>query len=159
MRCLRLVWLLMLTLILPPVVVTPAAAPTDFSGVWEFNPAKSKNLGMMSNLRLTSTIKQTDTMLIISEASVFNGQEQKNEVRYDLTGKAVSNERPMSGRNETVSKWAGDKLVTTWTGEGAIAGTKVVRTETISLSADGKTLTVESVRGSNPPLVMVYDRK
>ena len=159
MRCLRLVWLLMLILILPPVVVTPAAAPTDFSGVWEFNPAKSKNLGMMSNLRLTSTIKQTDTMLIISEASVFNGQEQKNEVRYDLTGKAVSNERPMSGRNETASKWIGDKLVTTWTGESAIAGAKVVRTETMSLSADGKTLTVETVRGSNPPLVMVYDRK
>src|SRR5215475_1286609 len=158
MRSLRPVWLLILISILPPVVVT-SAAPTDFSGVWEFNPARSKNVGMMSSLRLTSTIKQTDTMLIISEASVFNGQEQKNEVRYDLKGKAVTNERPMSGPNETVSKWAGDKLVTVWTGEGAVAGTKVVRTETISLSADGKTLTVETVRGSNPPLVMVYDRK
>jgi len=141
------------------VVVIPAALKTEFSGVWEFNPTRSKNVGMMSSLRLTSTIKQTDTMLIISEASVFNGQEQKNEVRYDLTGKAVTNERPMSGPNETVSKWAGGKLVTTWTGESAIAGAKVVRTETISLSADGKTLTVETVRGSNQPLVMVYDRK
>src|SRR5215475_15956358 len=159
MRCLRRVWFLTLILILPPVVVTPAAAPTDFSGVWEFNQAKSKNVGMMSNLRLTSTIKQTDTMLTISEASVFNGQEQKNEVRYDLTGKAVSNERPMSGPNETVSKWVGDKLVTTWTGESAIAGAKVVHTETMSLSVDGKTLTVDSVRGNSPPLVMVYDRK
>jgi hypothetical protein len=136
-----------------------AAVKTDFSGVWEFNPARSKNVGMMSNLRLTSTIKQTDTILIISEESVFNGQEEKREVRYDLTGKAVSNERPMSGKNETVSKWVGNKLVTTWTGEGAIAGTKVVHTETISLSTDGKTLTLESVRGSNPPLIMVYDRK
>jgi len=157
MRRLHTAWAPILILLL--VVITPAAGPTDFTGVWEFNPARSKNVGMMSSLRLTSTIKQTDTMLIISEASVFNGQEQKNEVRYDLKGKAVTNERPMSGPNETVSKWAGDKLVTVWTGEGAVAGTKVVRTETISLSADGKTLTVETVRGSNPPLVMVYDRK
>jgi len=159
MRSLRPVWLLIPILILPPVVVISAVVKTDFSGVWEFNPGKSKNVGMMSNLRLTSTIKQTDTLLIISEASVFNGQEQKREVRYDLAGKAVSNERPMSGPNETVSKWVGDKLVTTWTGESAIAGAKVVHTETMSLSVDGKTLTVDSVRGSNPPLVMVYDRK
>jgi hypothetical protein len=157
MRRLRNAW--SLALILPLAVIASAPAPTNFSGVWEFNPARSKNVGMMSSLRLTSTIKQTDNLLIISEASAFNGQEQKREVRYDLTGKAVSNERPMSGPNETVSRWAGDKLVTTWTGESAIAGAKVVRTETMSLSADGKTLTVETVRGSNPPLVMVYDRK
>src|SRR5215471_6349413 len=102
MRRLRNAWLLIL--ILQLAVITEATAPTDFQGVWDFNPARSKNVGMMSGLRLTSTIKQTDTMLIISESSVFNGQEQMNEVRYDLTGKTVSNERPMSGRNETVSK-------------------------------------------------------
>jgi hypothetical protein len=59
-----------------------------------------------------------------------------------------------------VSKWNGAKLVTTWTSESAVAGVpKVVRTETWSLSPDGKTLTIESVRGSNPALVMVFDNK
>src|SRR5260370_909910 len=46
------------------------------------------------------------------------------------------------------------------TSESAVAGgPKVVRKETRSLSPDGKTMTVESVRGSNPALVMVFDKK
>jgi len=50
--------------------------------------------------------------------------------------------------------------VTIWTSESAVAGgPKVVRTETRSLSSDGKTMTVESVRGSNPALVMVFEKK
>jgi hypothetical protein len=66
----------------------------------------------------------------------------------------------MAGPSETVSKWAKGNLVTTWTSESAIAGgPKVVRTETRSLSADGKTMTVESVRGLNPATVMVFDKR
>ena len=62
----------------------------------------------------------------------------------------------MEGSSQTVSKWNGETLVTTWTSESAIAGgAKVVRTERRSLSPDGKTMTVESVRGSRPALVMV----
>jgi hypothetical protein len=34
-----------------------------------------------------------------------------------------------------------------------------VRKETRSLSPDGKTMTVESVRSSNPAIVMVFDKK
>jgi hypothetical protein len=49
--------------------------------------------------------------------------------------------------------------VSTWTSQGAVAGTKVVRTETRSLSADGKTMTLQTVRGNNPPVIMVFDRK
>jgi hypothetical protein len=51
------------------------------------------------------------------------------------------------------------KLVATWTRDGAVAGTKSVMTETRSLSTDGKTMSVESARGANPPLVMVFDRR
>jgi hypothetical protein len=65
----------------------------------------------------------------------------------------------MGGPNQTVSKWDGNKLVTTWTGQSAVSGKSVVRTETRSLSPDGKVMTVESVRGSNPPLVMVFEKK
>jgi hypothetical protein len=50
--------------------------------------------------------------------------------------------------------------VSTWTSESAVAGgPKVVRIETRSLSADGKTMTVESVRGSNPAVAMVFEKK
>jgi hypothetical protein len=66
----------------------------------------------------------------------------------------------MGGPAETVTKWQGGELVTTWTSESAVAGgPKVVRTETRSLSPDGKTMTVESVRGSNPAPVMVFEKK
>jgi hypothetical protein len=66
----------------------------------------------------------------------------------------------MGGPSETVTKWDGVKLVTTWTSESAVAGgPKVVRNETRSLSADGKTMTVESVRGSNPAILMVFEKK
>jgi hypothetical protein len=66
----------------------------------------------------------------------------------------------MAGPSETVSKWDKANLVTIWTSESAVAGgPKVVRTETRSLSPDGKTMTVESVRGSTPAVVMVFDKK
>jgi hypothetical protein len=65
----------------------------------------------------------------------------------------------MGGPSETVSEWDGDKLVTTWTGQSAVAAGTVVRTKTRSLSPDGKVMTVESVRGSSLPLVMVYEKK
>jgi len=92
--------------------------------------------------------------------STFQGSDQDLKTHYDLTGKPVANESPMAGPSETTSKWDGDKLVTSWTSESAVAGgEKVVRIETRSLSADGKTMTMESVRGSTPPVVMVFDKK
>ena len=91
--------------------------------------------------------------------ATFQGDNQQTKTDYDLSGKPATNDSPMAGPSETVSEWDGDKLVTTWTSKGAVAGTKTVRTETRSLSPDGKTMTVGSVRGSNPPVVMVFDRK
>jgi hypothetical protein len=65
----------------------------------------------------------------------------------------------MGDHNETVAKWVGGKIVTTWTREGAVAGTKSVLTETRSLSSDGKTMTLESVRGEASAVVMVFDKQ
>ena len=137
----------------------PILAQSDFFGSWEFNPSKSQNIGMMAQMKLLSTVKQTKQELIITSVSTFNGREQTNETRFDLTGKPVANKNPMEATAETVTKWDGNKLVTTWTSPGSIAGTNSVRTETRSLSADGRTMTVESSRGKGPAMVMVYDRK
>ena len=65
----------------------------------------------------------------------------------------------MGDRSETVSQWVDDALVTTWTSEGAIAGTEVVRTETRSLSEDGGVMTVATARGERPAMVLVYERQ
>jgi hypothetical protein len=132
----------------------------DFSGPWQFNPEKSKNVGMMSQMKMTQTIEQSDSSLDVATHGTFQGRDEDSKTHYDLTGKAATNESPMGGPSETISKWDGGKLLTTWTSESAVAGgPKIVRKETRSLSPDGKTMTVESVRGSNPALVMVFDKK
>lgn len=147
------------TAILFTALAAHAAGHTDFSGVWEFNPVKSQNTGMMAQMKMTLTIQQTDSSFDVSSHANMQGQDYDTKIHYDLTGKPVSNEAPMSGISETVSKWEGSKLVTTWTSAGAVAGSKVVRTETRTLSADGKTMTVESARGTTAPLVMVFEKK
>ncbi len=136
-----------------------AAGPADFSGVWEFNPAKSQNVGMMAQMKMTLSIQQTGSSFDISSHATMQGQDYDSKIHYDLTGKPATNEAPMSGASETVSKWDGSKLVTTWTSAGAVAGSKVVRTETRSLSTDGKTMTVESARGTSARLVMIFEKK
>ena len=132
----------------------------DFAGSWEFNPGKSKNIGMMMQVRMTDAIRQTDSALDETSHSIFQGNDQEMKTHYDLTGNLANNDSPMEGPSETLSKWDGNRLVTTWTSQSAVAGgPKVVRTETRSLSPDGNTMTIESVRGSNPPVVMVFDKK
>jgi hypothetical protein len=150
---------LLLALVFVFVLAAPAANAPDFSGTWVFNAAKSTNVGMMAGAQYTSTIKQTSKMLSVQDDTVFNGQKQSHETRYDLTGAPVPNDSPMGDKAQTTSKWSGNKLVTTWETEGAIAGTKVVRTETRYLSDDGKTLYMESARAGKEPMIIVFDRK
>jgi hypothetical protein len=133
---------------------------SDFSGAWQFNPEKSKNVGMMSQMKMIQTIEQSDSSLDTTTHTIYQGRNEDSKTHYDLTGKTATNESPMGGPSETISKWDGGNLVTTWTSESAVAGgPKVVRKETRSLSPDLKTMTVESVRGSNPAIVMVFDKK
>ena len=140
--------------------VTLAAEHANFSGSWEFRPEKSKNVGMMSQMKMIQAIEQSQTVLDVNTRTTFQGKDDDSKAHYDLTGKPVSNESPMGGPAETVTKWQAGKLVTTWTSESAVAGgPKVVRTETRFLSADGRTMTVQSVRGSSPALVMVFEKK
>jgi hypothetical protein len=137
-----------------------AAKRSDFSGPWRFNPEKGKNIGMMAQMKMIQTIEQSDSSLDVTTHTTFQGRDEDSKTHLDLTGKPATNESPMGGPSETVSKWDGGKLVTTWTSESAVAGgPKVVRIETRSLSADAKTMTVESIRGSNPAVVMVFEKK
>lgn len=150
---------LLLAVLVVFVLGVSAANPRDFSGTWVFNAAKSTNVGMMASAQYTSTIKQTTKSLTVKDDTVFNGQKQSHETRYDLTGATVPNDSPMGDKAQTTSKWDGNKLVTSWETDGAIAGTKVVRTETRYLSDDGKTLFLESARAGKEPMVIVFDRK
>jgi hypothetical protein len=136
-----------------------AVAAPNFSGTWTFNPAKGQNLGMVAAVQETIVIAQTPEKVTIDYASTFQGETNKRQANFDLSGKPVMNPGAMGGESETVAQWSGDKLVTTWTSEGAIAGSTVTRTETWSLSGDGQAISVESVRGTSPPRIMVYEKK
>lgn len=136
-----------------------ARAAPDFSGSWVLNTAKGKNLGMVAAIKETVVITQSADKFTADFSSTFQGNTTQRQVSYDLTGKSVTNEGAMGDKAETVAKWDGDKLVVTWTSEGAVAGTKVVKTETRSLSADGREMTVSNQRGDRPAMEMVYEKK
>jgi len=135
------------------------ASATDFSGTWVLNTSKGENLGMVAAIQETLTIVQSAEQLSVKHASTFQGRTTERQVNYDLTGKGVQNEAAMGEVSETVSRWEGDALITTWTSEGAVAGTQVVKTETRSLSEDGRVMSVATARADRPPMVLVYERQ
>jgi hypothetical protein len=136
-----------------------AQGKPDFAGSWVLNNQKGKNLGMVAAVKEKVVATQTADKLTLDIAATFQNNTTKRVVTYDLTGKPVQNEGAMGDKAETVAKWDGGKLVVTWTTEGAVAGTKTVKTETRSLSADGKTMTVVSQRGANAPMELVYEKQ
>ena len=139
--------------------VGTAQEPADFSGTWELNAKKGENLGMVAAIKETVVISQTAGQLTIDFTDVFQGKTTTRQVNYDLAGEPSANFAAMGDPSETVSKWDGGALVTTWTSEGAVAGTEVVRTETRSLSADKNEMTVATARGDNPAMVLVYEKQ
>ncbi len=131
----------------------------DFAGTWELNTEKGENLGMVAALKETLIVTQTAEQITLDFSDTFQGNTTTRQVSYDLSGEPVINYAAMGDRSETVSQWVDDALVTTWTSEGAIAGTEVVRTETRSLSDDGGVMTVATARGERPAMVLVYERQ
>jgi hypothetical protein len=136
-----------------------AAGTTDLSGNWELNTDKGQNLGMVKAVDETLVVTQSADKLVIDFTSEFMLKTTKRQVSYDLTGKPVLNEGAMGDKAQTVARWAGGKLVVTWTSEGAVAGSKTVKTETRWLSADGNEMSVETMRANKPPMVLVYDKQ
>lgn len=136
-----------------------AAGTTDFSGTWELNTDKGQNLGMVKAIDETVVVTQDADKLVIDFTSKFMMKTTKRQVSYDLAGKPVPNEGAMGDKAQTIAKWVDGTLVVTWTSEGAVAGSKTVKTETRSLSADGKEMSVETARANKPPMVLVYDKK
>lgn len=139
--------------------VAAVAGNADFSGTWKLNTDKGENLGMVKAVTETVTIRQTPAEIVMEFTSKFMLQTTKRQVRYDLAGAPVPNEGAMGDKATTTAAWADGKLVVTWAAEGAIPGTQNIKTETRSLSADGKTMTVTNERKGKPAMVMVYDRQ
>ena len=148
-----------LLVVLSLFTVAAFAAVPDFSGTWVLNASKSKNLGMMSTMDYQSQIHQSKDAVVVKDTTQMMGQSQTRETRYMLNGTSTPNTTYMGDPAKTTTHWDGDKLVTTWTSPGAISWRTTVRTETRSLSVDGKTMNVESTNGSKPPIVFAFDRQ
>jgi hypothetical protein len=135
-----------------------ASVPANFSGNWTFDPAQSKNVGMMAQGKIQTTVSQTKFTIVVQDNSDFSGQKDTQHTVYDLTGTAVTNTSMMAGQATTRSHWEGARLITDWENAGAIAGTLIKRVETRYLSADGKTMYVESARPGKDSMVIVFTK-
>jgi len=133
-------------------------APIDFRGTWVLNTDRGENLGMMKAVNETIVATQTADRVTFDMTDKFAGVTTKRIIIYDLNGTTMRNKAAMGADSETVTQWDGDKLVTTWSAEGAISGTTTVRNETRWLSDAGKTLSVSMVRGDNPAMVFVFEK-
>ena len=111
-------------ILLAACAVYAASAPVNFSGKWIFDPAQSKNVGIMAQGKIHTTVKQSKLALVVDDDSVFNGQSDTQHTVYDLTGKPVTNPSMMAGRAAAKSHWEGTRLITDWESAGAITGRK-----------------------------------
>jgi hypothetical protein len=145
-------------LFLSGVAVLAASAAVNFSGHWIFDPTQGRNTGMMSQANIQTTVTQSKTQLVVDDDSTFKGQRDAQHTTYDLTGKLVNNASTMAGQSITRSHWEAARLITEWNSAGAIAGTTTTRIETRYLSADGKTMYVESARPGQDPMVLVFTK-
>ena len=139
------------------LVMTALAASPNFSGTWVLDKEKSDQPpfggrrgggGQQGPTDVTLIVKQTDNELTVTRKINMGGEERTSEAKYTLDGKENSNPGFGRGGGQVLSKtkWDKDKLVTTgkrkvnFQGNEFESETQEVR----SLSADGKTMTVET---------------
>ena len=151
--------LVTLTIYAAAAVMAFAGQAADFSGAWVFNPDKSSHIGPMSQMELTTVIQQSKDELVQKVDATMMGQHVVQELHFDLNGKPMVNDDPMSQRSNTVTHWEGAELITKWSTPGAVAGTTNSSTETRYLSKDGRVMYVRTTRRGAPDVVMAYDKK
>jgi len=131
----------------------------DLSEKWQFPPGKSTNVGMMAMMKINAKVRHTADLLLLTTVSVFNGAKHNLENCFDLTGKPLEDWTPMSYKAQTVNQWQDGRLVPTSLQPGTPAGGPDVRAQTRYSSADGKTMTAESVRKKVSTMIVVHERK
>jgi hypothetical protein len=141
--------LLALALLVP---ATLSAQRGDFRGVWVLDAAKSDlgQLGQMlaangMTMNMTRTVTQTDTSLTFKADVDVGGQQQSQEQTIVTDGKPRTQTMEAMGNMQVTmsARWENGTLIVeqkAQTPMGEVGGT-----ETWTLSADGKTLTVSTV--------------
>ena len=152
---------------------TTGGLPVSFAGSWTLDKAKSQGLDQrMQNAESVTCVITQDDNTISVEWKIAGGQPPAGAPSggggmgggrgpagprtYNLDGKEVTSEGPMSSTNAVKATWSDAtktlELSTVSTGNRDGQEFKITRVDKLSLSADGKVLTInrhsESPRGA-----------
>lgn len=126
-----------LTLIL---LAIPALAKPNFSGDWKVNVSKSDFGQMPAPSSMTGKITHQDPSLKVAIKQSGERGDFEYEMSYSTDGKETTNEIRDNTMKST-AHWDGDVLVIDT--KGSFGGNDVTIQDKMSLSADGKTLTLK----------------
>jgi hypothetical protein len=113
------------------------AAGRDLSGVWKLDRAKSDYGKFPAPLSLTRKIVHNDPKLILATTQTGPKGDVTSSLVYSTDGRESVN-----GESKGTAQWIGDKLMIESSRE--FQGTTLKQKEIWTLSADGKTLIVDS---------------
>ena len=140
-----------------------AGDKANFSGTWSLDESKSE-MGEFRFADVTKVITQEENKLVMERTyNGMDGQDMKISETYTLDGKECKNQGMMNSERVSTVKWSDDskKLIIKSTisfDMGGQAGSMEI-TEEISLSDDGKTLTVTSSSEMGGTQKIVYVKK
>ena len=161
------------------VVAAGASGGGNFAGTWTLNKAKSQGLDQrMESAESVACIISQDDKTLTMEWKVVGGPTSgagsgggmgrgpSGPRTFTLDGKEVMSEGQMGGTSSTKATWSGDsstlELSTVRTGNRDGQEFKFTTVDKLSLSADGKVLTInrhsESPRGPMDS-TLVFDKQ
>ena len=118
-------------------VMTMSMMAADFSGSWMLNLSKSQYGQFPAPEVMMRTVKMAGTQLTMSTYQKGAQGEVKSELKYTTDGKPSVN-----GANTGTARMEGENLIIESSRE--VQGAKLTQRDTWTLSADKKTLTVQS---------------
>lgn len=130
------------------------AAP-NLTGVWKLNLAKSEYGPVPQPEAMTRTINHNDPTLQISTYQKGAQGEATTELKYSTDGKMMENKGSKGS-----AKWDGEKLVVDSVRD--MQGNELKFHEVWSLSADGKTMTINNhitAAQGEFDLTLVFDKQ
>lgn len=136
LKCTRL---FCITLAAAALSLVQAQAKPNFSGSWKLNVSKSDFGPLPAPDSRTDQIKQNDPD--IADNTTQSGQmgEMSAEIKYSTDGKETTYQ--IRGVDfKSTAKWDGDELLINT--KGSFGGNDITTTDRWSLSADGKTITI-----------------
>ncbi len=119
-----------------------AADKPNYSGLWKINAAKS-DFGPMPQgpEKFERTIDHKDPAIKITTVQSMGGNERTTTVEYTINGQEQTI-KAGAGEAKVTPAWKDEKLVVLSKRE--VQGMEIKSSESWSLSADGKVLTVDS---------------